>query len=226
MRHLFLCFLGLTLTIGFCHLGTTHGDDAPEKADIVFLGGKAYTQDPAQPWADAVAIKGDRITYVGTDEGARARIGRETRVIDCTDKLIMPGFVSSHDHLIASAWTNDGVKLFDAKDKADCLARIKAYAEANPDDKVVKGIGWTKSMLGGHPTAKDLDEAVPGQPARVAVRIIDEDNPMRLEAVGEVITAGFEFDVPVRFDTDQIQVSVASFQAGEVPDVPVVEVRL
>lgn len=45
-------------------------------------------------------------------------------------------------------------------------------------------------------------------------------------AVGEQVTAGFEFDVPVRFDTDRIQVSVASFQAGDVPHVPVVEVRL
>jgi uncharacterized protein (TIGR02217 family) len=43
---------------------------------------------------------------------------------------------------------------------------------------------------------------------------------------GAEITAGFEFDVPVRFDTDRIQVSVASFRAGEVPAVPVVEVRL
>jgi uncharacterized protein (TIGR02217 family) len=43
---------------------------------------------------------------------------------------------------------------------------------------------------------------------------------------GEVITAGFEFDVPVRFDTDIIQTSVASFHAGEVPEVPVVEIRL
>lgn len=41
-----------------------------------------------------------------------------------------------------------------------------------------------------------------------------------------VVTAGFEFDVPVRFDTDRIQTSVASFQAGEVPNVPVVEVRV
>ncbi|WP_170724450.1 DUF2460 domain-containing protein [Ruegeria lacuscaerulensis] len=40
------------------------------------------------------------------------------------------------------------------------------------------------------------------------------------------ITAGFEFDVPVRFDTDKIQTSVASFQAGDVPNVPVVEVRV
>jgi len=43
---------------------------------------------------------------------------------------------------------------------------------------------------------------------------------------GEEITAGFEFDVPVRFDTDRLSVSMASFQAGQVPDVPVVEVRV
>lgn len=40
------------------------------------------------------------------------------------------------------------------------------------------------------------------------------------------VTAGFEFDVPVRFDTDRIQTSVASFQAGDVPNVPIVEVRV
>ena len=43
---------------------------------------------------------------------------------------------------------------------------------------------------------------------------------------GQDITAGFEFDVPVRFDTDRINISMASFQAGEVPDVPVIEVRV
>ncbi|GGL85263.1 DUF2460 domain-containing protein [Pseudooceanicola nanhaiensis] len=45
-------------------------------------------------------------------------------------------------------------------------------------------------------------------------------------AEGDEITAGFEFDVPVRFDTDLIQVSVASFRAGDVPSVPIVEVRV
>lgn len=44
--------------------------------------------------------------------------------------------------------------------------------------------------------------------------------------IGALVTAGFEFDVPVRFDTDRIAVSMASYQAGEVPDVPVIEVRL
>jgi uncharacterized protein (TIGR02217 family) len=45
-------------------------------------------------------------------------------------------------------------------------------------------------------------------------------------AEGARITAGYEFDVPVRFDTDRIQTSVASFQAGDVPNVPIVEVRI
>ncbi len=45
-------------------------------------------------------------------------------------------------------------------------------------------------------------------------------------AEGADITAGFEFDVPVRFDTDRVQTSVASFQAGDMPSVPVVEVRV
>ncbi|MBL4918287.1 DUF2460 domain-containing protein [Szabonella alba] len=43
---------------------------------------------------------------------------------------------------------------------------------------------------------------------------------------GALVTAGFEFDVPVRFDTDRIQTSVASFRAGDVPSVPVVELRV
>ncbi|MCH2093519.1 MAG: DUF2460 domain-containing protein [Rhodobacteraceae bacterium] len=53
--------------------------------------------------------------------------------------------------------------------------------------------------------------------------VVSFDNP---PLAGAAITAGFEFDVPVRFDTDRIQTSVARFQAGDVPNVPVVEVRL
>lgn len=45
-------------------------------------------------------------------------------------------------------------------------------------------------------------------------------------ATGAEVRAGFQFDVPVRFDTDRIHVSAGSFNAGQVPDVPVVEVRV
>ncbi|MGF1659377.1 MAG: DUF2460 domain-containing protein [Rubrimonas sp.] len=43
---------------------------------------------------------------------------------------------------------------------------------------------------------------------------------------GETVTAGFEFDVPVRFDTDRIAVNLAAFEAGEIPSIPIVEVRV
>jgi uncharacterized protein (TIGR02217 family) len=45
-------------------------------------------------------------------------------------------------------------------------------------------------------------------------------------AIGSAVTAGFEFDVPVRFDTDVIEVNVAAFEAGEIPPIPTVEVRI
>lgn len=49
---------------------------------------------------------------------------------------------------------------------------------------------------------------------------------LEIPDIGASVTAGFEFDVPVRFDTDRIQTSVASFQAGDAPSVPIVEVRI
>ena len=98
---------------------------------------------------------------------------------------------------------------------------IKTYrsggqAYARPIQKPVQG-----TVL----VALDRDEKVMGQEVTVDPRsglITFETAP----AKGAVIWAGFEFDVPVRFDTDRIQTSVASFQAGDVPNVPVVEVRV
>jgi len=134
-------------------------------ADYVFTNAKVYTVNEAQPWAEAVAVRGNEIVYVGDAAGAQAFIGGDTEVIDATGRTITPGFVSAHDHLIASAWTSAGVQIYDATDMDDALAKIKAYAESNPDHEVIKGIGWDKNMLGGLPTAKDLDRAVADRPA-------------------------------------------------------------
>jgi predicted amidohydrolase YtcJ len=80
-------------------------------------------------------------------------------------KTVMPGFISTHDHLIASDWTTYGVQLFDLEAKEEVLARIKEYAEANPDEKVIKGIGWSAGKFGGRPLATELDKAVSDRPA-------------------------------------------------------------
>ncbi|WP_152286601.1 amidohydrolase [Flavicella marina] len=136
-----------------------------ERADIIFTNGKVYTVNNEQPWAEAVAIKGNKIIFVGSARDVEKHIGEETEINDLRGKTLMPGFISAHDHLIASAWTSSGVQIYEAKNRAEVLKMIKEYAEANPDRKVIQGIGWDKNMLGGLPTAKELDAAVPNRPA-------------------------------------------------------------
>jgi hypothetical protein len=135
-------------------------------ADYVFANGKIYTVNEKQPWAEALAVKGNKIVYVGDAAGVAAYQGEGTEVIDLGGKMLLPGFISAHDHLIASSWTSAGVNLFDAKTKKEYLKLIKEYAEAHPDDKVIRGIGWNVENMGGvYPTAKELDAAVPDRPA-------------------------------------------------------------
>ncbi len=136
-----------------------------EVADMVFTNGKVYTINDDQPLAEAVAVKDNKIVFVGSTKEVEAYIGEGTATTDLKGKTMMPGFVSAHDHLIASSWVSLGVQIYEAKDRAEALAMIKEYAEANPDKKVIQGIGWDTNMLGGYPTAKDLDAAVPDRPA-------------------------------------------------------------
>ncbi len=65
-------------------------------ANVVFVNGKVYTVDSKRPWAQAVAVKGRRIAYVGDTAGARAFVGRRTEVIDLSGKMLMPGFVEAY----------------------------------------------------------------------------------------------------------------------------------
>ena len=166
MRNTFLSLLAI-LFVAAC--GGTD-DSAPTStggvtADVVFTNAKVYTVNEAQEWAEAVAVSDNKIVFVGTAADAEAFVGDGTEVIDATGKTIMPGFVSAHDHLIASNWTNAGIQIYAAKDKAEALAMIKEYADANPDKKVIQGIGWDKNMLDGLPFATELDQAVPDRPA-------------------------------------------------------------
>ena len=88
---------------------------------------------------------------------------------------------------------------------------------------------WSRRI--GKPVAGSVLVAVGGDPLQEGVHFeLDAANGVVALAEpaedGAAVTAGFEFDLPVRFDADRIAVSVATFQAGEVPEVPVVELRL
>ena len=133
-------------------------------ADTLFINGQVYTVNPEQPWAEAVAIRDGKILFVGDSVAARAFQGVTTRTIDLRGKMLLPGFVSGHEHLIASLWMNSGVSLFAAKSREDYLRIIGAYAAENPQEAIIRGYGWNIAAYGGLPTASDLDEVVSDRP--------------------------------------------------------------
>ena len=133
-------------------------------ADLVFTNGRVYTVNSDQPEAEAIAISGNQIVFVGSANDAQAHIGDSTDVIDLDGKMVLPGFVSNHDHIIAAAWLGSGLNLYGAKSKEDVLDLVRAEAEANPDKNLILGMGWNNDMVGGWPTAADLDAVVTDRP--------------------------------------------------------------
>ncbi|BBY15353.1 amidohydrolase [Mycolicibacterium litorale] len=140
---------------------TGAGDD---RADVVFRNGRVYTVAGPQPWAQAVAVKGDTITHVGDEAGAMALAGPATRVVDLNGRLLMPGFVEGHTHPFLGAFLTSGVDL-QLPTLGDALGAIEAYAKDNPAG-AVRGFGWRVDMFGPDgPTRADLDRILPDRPA-------------------------------------------------------------
>jgi uncharacterized protein (TIGR02217 family) len=132
------------------------------------------------------------------------------------------------------------------KDWADYKTCLPSQSISALDQEIGRGDGVTNVFQlrktyesGGAVYTRDLVKPVAGS-VKVAVAGVVLTAPSeftvdlakglvtlnRPAALGAVVTAGCEFDVPVRFDTDRITASIASFQAGEIPAVPVIEVRL
>ncbi|MGR3660144.1 MAG: amidohydrolase [Paracoccaceae bacterium] len=126
-------------------------------ADYALINGFIYTMDSENPTAQAIAIEGNKISYVGDASGLASQIGFGTEVIDLKGKMVMPGFVEGHIHTVAGAIMMNGVDL-QTDDKEELFNRIRTYA-AETDGDAIFGFGvrfnvWTD----GNPTAAMLDE--------------------------------------------------------------------
>ena len=67
--------------------------------DTVVVNGKVFTADSARPWAEALAIRGDRIVAVGSTDDISKLANADTRVIDAGGRVVVPGFNDAHDHI-------------------------------------------------------------------------------------------------------------------------------
>lgn len=137
-------------------------------ADIIFRNGPVYTVNPKQAWAQAVAVRGKTIVYIGDEAGVEAFRGSTTRIVDLHGKLLMPGFAEGHIHPLLGAPLTRGIDLqYDTREAV--LAALRTYADTAPDrgaiHGVVRGFGWRYlAFPPSGPTRQDLDAVWPDVP--------------------------------------------------------------
>lgn len=159
-------------------------------ADVVFRGGAVYLVNAARSWARAVAVGGDRILAVGSDDDVRELITSRTRVIDLAGRMLLPGFQDAHVHASGGGLDRLRCDLTGGRDRGGYLDLVRAYAAAHADEEWIVGAGWSVDAFpGGVPSRSDLDDAVPGRP----VFLINRDHhgawassaALRLAGIGE-----------------------------------------
>jgi len=129
---------------------------AADTADAVYTNARIYTVNNDKPWADAIAVRGDDIVYVGDDEGARAYVGEATAVEDLGGRFVMPGIIATHEHSIFLMAVNSGLVIEElSHDKDKMLAELKAYVEEHPEGPYMSYGGGYENTVKIH--RKEID---------------------------------------------------------------------
>jgi predicted amidohydrolase YtcJ len=140
-------------------------------ADLAVRGGRVFTADRSNPWAEVVAVRDGRIVAVGSASQVESLLGPGTRVVEARGGLVAPSFQDSHVHPDGGGLAMKYCSLHDLHGEAAYLAAIRSYVEAHPDAQWIVGDGWTLSdFAGGTPHRSLLDSVVPERPAYVENR--------------------------------------------------------
>src|SRR5713226_5999038 len=119
-----------------------------QPADIIVIHARVYTENPQQPWAQAVAIHRGKIVAVGDDPVIERMRGMGTKVINAGGKLVLPGFVDCHIHFIDGSFSLGRLNLEGAKDASDIREKLRSYAAQNPGEGWILGHGWNYGIFG------------------------------------------------------------------------------
>ncbi len=134
-------------------------------ADLVITGARIFTLEPATPWASAIALKGEKIVYVGDDDGATALIGADTRHILLSSDVILPAFIDSHTHPVTATQTGPILELPPGAAPQEIIEAVANYAKAHPELSCIKGRAWDIDAFGLEgPNKELLDHAVSDRP--------------------------------------------------------------
>jgi predicted amidohydrolase YtcJ len=135
-------------------------------ADLALTSGKVLTMNQSQPYAEAVAIKNDRITKVGTNEEIKRWIGKNTKVIDLKGKTVVPGFIDTHIHVADFGRLLMWIDLSGVDSVKEMQERLSRHVEKAPKGKWLLGRGWDQTRFAENrlPTRFDLDAVSPDNP--------------------------------------------------------------
>ena len=174
-----------------------------QRADTVYTNGRIYTVNDAQPWADAVAIKDGTFLVVGSNADVAEVTGEATAVVDLGGLLVVPGFINAHTHplSVANSWAN--LRITNPGDADAIVADVKAFAEANPELKAIRGEAWNLGVFENNSPRKELlDAVVPDRP----VYLISQTGHSAWVNSAALEMAGITTDTPQTatflFDTD------------------------
>lgn len=132
---------------------------------LALVNARVWTADSRRPWAEAVAVSGDRIVAVGSSAEVRKLAGPDTRMVDVAGRMVVPGFFDSHLHFVDGGHTLAFVQLRDAPSPAEFVARIRDFAASAPPGAWITGGNWDHENWGGElPTRQWIDSVTPNNP--------------------------------------------------------------
>ncbi len=138
-----------------------------EAVTFAIVNARIWTGDPASPWAEAIAVRGERIAAVGSSADIR-RLSAGVEPMDAAGRLVVPGFIDSHVHFLDGGFRLASVQLRDAKTREEFVSRIAAFAATVPEGTWIMGGDWDHSLWGGElPARAWIDGVTPRHPVWV-----------------------------------------------------------
>jgi len=137
-----------------------------EPADTVFLNGNIHTVNGRRPHAEAIAVKGGRIVFVGSNAEAAKYKTDGARTVDLQGRTVVPGLTDAHCHIFGIGAREMNLNLEGANTLEDFLARVKERAAKTERGKWITGRGWIETFWQPpqFPTRHDLDKIAPDNP--------------------------------------------------------------
>ena len=144
-----------------------------EPADLVLRNGHIVTLSSTQPEADAVAIRGDRILAVGSNDAIERHVTAETEVIDLEGKTVVPGLIDAHVHFVGLGNRLLQLDARNVSDKDEILERVASASATSPEGEWIEGRGWDQNRwsVKEFPTKEELDAVSGAHP--VFLRRVD-----------------------------------------------------